>query len=216
MAAGVMPDDPYLYFGNLGKTEPQFAIPNFVGLCLNPRYEREVFHDLNNPLPAVDNSIRKIQAQDVMEHLPKERVPSLFDEIFRALMPGGIFRMSVPDYRSPLLTARTVYDHKGKPLADLMMGGKVDYDADKAVYRTVFTTDGFAHLWFPTYEQVMELILKSEIRKCSEITFHHYWADDETSVTNPFPENDMFVFRCPPRDQRAGGKAISIIVDFVK
>jgi hypothetical protein len=151
-----------------------------------------------------------------MEHIPKDRVPGLLDEVYRALVPGGIFRLSVPDYRSPLLKARTVFDHKGNVLADLMMGAKVEYDTKNAAYKTVFMTDGSAHLWFPTYEHVLDLILRSEIRKSSKITFHHYWLDDETSVTNSFPENEMFVFRCPPRDLRAGGKAISIIVDFIK
>ncbi|MGY4477615.1 class I SAM-dependent methyltransferase [Bradyrhizobium sp. USDA 3364] len=216
MVTDGLPENPYLYFGNLGKTEPQYKIPNFVGLCLIPRHEREIKHDLNDPLPVPDNSIRKIQAQDVMEHIPKDRVPSLLDEVYRTLEPGGVFRLSVPDYRSPLLKARTVYDHKGNVLADLMMGGKVEYDAKNAAYKAAFVTDGSAHLWFPTYEQVLDLILRSEIRKSSEITFHHYCVDDDTSVTNSFPENEMFVFRCPPRDMRASGKPISIIVDFVK
>jgi SAM-dependent methyltransferase len=209
-------EDSYLYFGNLGKTEPQYGIPNWIGLCLNPRYEREMLHDLNNPLPVPDGSVKKIQAQDVMEHIPKERVPSLFDEIYRALRVGGIFRLSVPDYRSPLLKVRSIYNHKGDVIADLMMGGKAEYDAENAVLKPIYTTDGYAHLWFPTYEQILHLILQSEIRKCSDITFHHYFVDDETAVTNAFPENEMFVFRCPPRDMRAGGKPISIIVDFTK
>ncbi len=94
---------------------------------------------------------------------------------------------------------------KGNVLVDLMMGRKVEYDAKNAAYATAFVTDGSAHLWFPTYEQMLDLILRSDIRKSSEINFHHYCLDDDTAMTNSFSEErDVLFFRCPPRDMRAG------------
>ena len=39
-----------------------------------PKHEREIKHDLTAALPYRDNSIAKIQAQDVLEHLPFDKV----------------------------------------------------------------------------------------------------------------------------------------------
>ena len=73
-------------------------------------------------LPYADNSIAKIQAQDVLEHLPFDKVPFVLDEIYRVLKPGGIFRLSVPDYRSPVHKRRSVYDWRGRVTGDLSDG----------------------------------------------------------------------------------------------
>ena len=67
--------EPYLYFGALGPHERQYQIPNFTGLALEPAHAREAKHDLTAALAYDDNSIAKIQAQDVLEHLPFLQVP---------------------------------------------------------------------------------------------------------------------------------------------
>ncbi|MBA2588526.1 MAG: methyltransferase domain-containing protein, partial [Alphaproteobacteria bacterium] len=106
--------EQYLYFGSLGQHERQFQVPNFIGLALEPAHDREIKHDLTAPLPHADNSIAKIQAQDVLEHLPFDKVPFVLDEIYRVLKPGGVFRLSVPDYRSPPMKRRSIYDGRGR------------------------------------------------------------------------------------------------------
>jgi SAM-dependent methyltransferase len=121
--------EPYLYFGALGPHERQYQIPNFIGLALDPAHTREARHDLTAALAYDDNSIAKIQAQDVLEHLPCERVPFVLDEIYRVLKPGGVFRLSVPDYRSPVHRRRSVYDWRGRVTGDLMMGAEPYFDA---------------------------------------------------------------------------------------
>ena len=83
--------EPYLYFGSLGPHERQFQIPNFVGLALEPKHDREIKHDLTAALPYPDCSIAKIQAQDVLEHLPFDKVAPVLDEIYRVLKPGASF-----------------------------------------------------------------------------------------------------------------------------
>ena len=97
--------EQYLYFGSLGPHERQYQIPNFIGLALEPAHAREVRHDLaTGPLPFADSSIAKVQAQDVLEHLPFDKLPSsCWTRSYRVLTPGGAFRLSVPDYRSPVL-----------------------------------------------------------------------------------------------------------------
>jgi SAM-dependent methyltransferase len=207
--------EQYLYFGSLGPHERQYQIPNFTGLALEPAHDRERKHDLAAALPYPAGSIAKIQAQDVLEHLAFDKVPFVLDEIYRVLKPGGIFRLSVPDYRCPVLKRRSIYDARGRVIGDLLMGATSYLDPATGEARVRFSEDGEAHLWFPRYELITHLVLKSEIRK-AQIHFYQGFLDDHTYLCEPVPENEMFVQRAAPHDQRAGGAPISIIADFVK
>lgn len=207
--------EQYLYFGSLGTHERQYRIANFVGLALNPAHDREIRHDATGPLPYPDNSIPKIQSQDVFEHLPFDRLPFVLDEIYRVLQPGGLFRLSVPDYRSPVLKRRSIYDARGRVTGDLMMGATPWFDEATGEAKVRFSDDGHAHIWFPRYELVTHLILKSEIRK-SAIHFYQCFLDDQTYLCEPLPDDGLFVQRAAPHDRRAGGAPVSIVVDFVK
>jgi len=209
-------EDKYLYFGELEQNERQFQVPNFIGLALHPRHEREITHNALDVLPFPDGSVLKIQSQDVFEHLPFERLPFVFDEIYRVLKLGGTFRLSLPDYRSPLLKRRSIYDDKGRVIGDLMMGATALYDNATAEAKVKFTTDGNSHIWFPRYELILDLIIKSNIRKSNRIKFYQCFLDDENFLSESIPENEMFVMRSVPNDMRSGGKPISIVVDFVK
>jgi SAM-dependent methyltransferase len=206
----------YLYYGNLLPDEPQFKNDKFIGLALTPLYPKDIKHNAHDNLPFKDNSINKIQSQDVFEHLEYDKLPHVFNEIYRVLSPGGVFRLSLPDYNSPPLWADCIFDHNGNVIADISCGGSVIYDRSIPGKRVVFTTDGGAHLWFPTYDVVNKLIDKSNIKNCTTITFYHYFKNREEFVCNPIPENEMFISRIPPHDTRAEGKPLSIVVDFVK
>ena len=207
--------EPYLYFGSLGQHERQFQVPNFIGLALEPAHDREVRHNLTDPLPYAENSIAKIQAQDVLEHLSFDKVPFVLDEIYRVLKPGGTFRLSVPDYRSPVQKRRSIYDARGLVIGDLMMGATSYLDQATGDARVRFSNDGEAHLWFPRYELITHLVLKSELRK-ARIHFYQAFLDDHSYLCEPVPEDEMFVQRAAPHDRRAGGAPTSIIADFVK
>jgi len=207
--------EQYLYFGSLGLHERQYQIANFIGLALRPAHDREIQHNLTAPLPFADNSIAKIQAQDVLEHVAFEKAVCILDEVYRVLRPGGTFRLSVPDYRSPVLKRRSIYDARGRVIGDLMMGATSYLDQATGDARVRFSEEGDAHLWFPRYELITHLVLKSEIRK-SAIHFYQGFIDDHTYLCEPVPENEMFVQRAAPHDRRAGGAPTSIIADFVK
>ena len=207
--------EPYLYFGSLGPHERQFLVPNFIGLALDPAHDREIKHNLTDPLPYPADSIAKIQAQDVLEHVPFDKVPFVLDEIHRVLRPGGIFRLSVPDYRSPVQKRRSIYDARGRVIGDLLMGATSYLDQATGDARVRFTEDGDAHLWFPRYELITHLVLKSELRK-ARIHFYQGFIDDHSYLCEPLPDDDMFVQRAAPHDRRAGGAPTSIIADFMK
>jgi glycosyltransferase involved in cell wall biosynthesis len=205
-----------LYFGNIYPHERQYTVGNFVGLALNPKFDRDIRHDAYRRLPIDDGSVARVQAQDVFEHLEFEKTPAVLDEIYRVLAPNGVFRLSVPDYRSPVLRVRSVYDEHGNVIADLMMGGRVRYDEVSRQRKVEFSPDGESHLWFPTYEKINQMISRSAISRCGIIKFYHCFLPDGSAVCDPFPENDMPVMRAPPSDMRANGQPVSIIVDFIK
>ncbi len=201
-------------FGSIRPTSVQRRA-GFLGLALKPTHDGEIFHDICQPLPAPPESVRAIQAEDVLEHIPIELVPQIFDNVYDVLVAGGQFRLSVPDYRSPVLKERSAYDADGNVLADLRMGGNIRFDGRSGI-DVAFKPGGDAHLWFPTYELMMELVLQSKLRRCSEIRWVHFWRNPKDWVVSEFEGGDMPVMRCPPRDPRANGKPISIIIDFIK
>jgi hypothetical protein len=97
-----------------------------------------------------------------------------------------------------------------------MMGAKVSYDSSKVTIKREFAGNGNAHLWFPTYELLLDLIIHSKIRLCRDISFYQYFIDDHNFICNQIPENEMFVMRSVPNDNRAHGAPISIVCDFLK
>jgi hypothetical protein len=208
-------EEKYIYFGSLLPSEEQYKSDLFRGLALSNPHDKDIVHDIRNPLPFQNESIRGFQSQDVFEHVERELVPKIFDEIFRCLVRGGLFRLSLPDYNSPLLRSRSAYDSEGNILGDLALGATLTGIMNGGI-DVKFAEDGDAHLWFPTYDQILHLILHSELRKSLSISVHHAWLNRTQFIINDFDQSVMPVQRVPPLDMRAGGKPISIVIDFVK
>jgi GT2 family glycosyltransferase/ADP-heptose:LPS heptosyltransferase/predicted SAM-dependent methyltransferase len=57
----------------------------------------EYVHDLADPLPFRDNIVGEVLANHVIEHLSYRKILSLFQEVFRVLTPGGVFKLRTPD-----------------------------------------------------------------------------------------------------------------------
>jgi SAM-dependent methyltransferase len=208
---------PNLYFGSIEKRQSQRLDGNFIGLSLKPSHFFEIKCDIaNGDLPFPSSSISKIQAEDVLEHINFDDLPKVFDEIFRVLRPGGVFRLSVPDYNSIVLKKRSIYDFEGRVIADPLTGSSVYYDFTSEETLVKHGLDGNSHMWFPTKDLVDELIQKSGLRFCDSIKFWHYNLSTGDYLVENFPNLFMPVFRCPPKDMRANGLPISIIVDFTK
>ena len=205
----------YLYFGNLFSESSQYKSGLFHGLALYPKSDRDIQHDARLPLPFANEEIAGFQSEDVFEHLEYERIGGVLDEVYRCLKRDGRFRLSLPDYNSPLLRSRSVFASDGEILCDIAMGGKVESKLSGSV-EVSFAPGGNAHLWFPTYQQVLEAILSSQLRKCSEVRFLHGWISRTRYFCHTFEQGHMPVSRIPPFDMRADGKPISIVVDFIK
>src|SRR5207302_1827164 len=54
-------------------------------------------HDVTSSLPFDDCHFDAVYHAHLLEHLPRERVPSFLGECFRVLKPGGVLRVVVPD-----------------------------------------------------------------------------------------------------------------------
>ena len=97
-----------------------------------------------------DNSIGEIYLCHVLEHFSFEEVSSVLDVFFRKLQPGGLLRISVPDFR---LMAQSYLVQKVKlhSLKYALMGGQdYQYNFHKSVYDfetlvQVLTAAGFTN-----------------------------------------------------------------------
>lgn len=58
----------------------------------------DVVWDLRRPLPLPDGSVEGISMEHVLEHLPADVGLSAVEQCHRLLRPGGVLRLSVPDF----------------------------------------------------------------------------------------------------------------------
>lgn len=58
----------------------------------------DVVHDINNPLPFMDNQIDNILAQHILEHLAPDKKIYILRELWRITKPGGNIEIMLPNY----------------------------------------------------------------------------------------------------------------------
>jgi SAM-dependent methyltransferase len=208
---------PNLYLGSLEKDQIQRNSGYFIGLSMEPKYFFEIYCDLRKAkLPFDSSSVNKVQAEDVLEHLPYEMLPSLLNEIYRVLKIDGIFRISVPDYMTPFLRRRCAYDFQGNLLIDVLTGSSLKLSLDSGTPIALHDTFGNSHLWFPNFTNLMRLIEATDFGKGSEVKLLHGYVSEFSSRVDEIPDTTMPVRRCPPLDQRNSGNSVSLIVDLLK
>lgn len=84
------------------------------------------------PLPHADGSVSVIRASHVLEHFPHGQLPAVIKEWVRALKPGGVLRIAVPDFK---VIAENYLSGKAQPTEAYLMGGQVDgADFHKALF----------------------------------------------------------------------------------
>jgi predicted SAM-dependent methyltransferase len=73
-------------------------IPGWLNVDANVLTARiDLWANLMDPLPFRDNSIELIYSHHVVEHLPDGHLQAHFQDMFRALLPGGGIRIGGPD-----------------------------------------------------------------------------------------------------------------------
>jgi SAM-dependent methyltransferase len=62
----------------------------------------DVWADFRNKLPFQDETVDAFYSHHVIEHLPEDLLPFHFQELFRCLKPGGVFRIGGPNADSAI------------------------------------------------------------------------------------------------------------------
>lgn len=189
-----------LYAGEIFPGLQQFK--THVGLTPYRLSAYSIQHDVRQAMPIADQSVDSYQSEDVFEHIEFEALRDVFNEIYRVLKPGGLFRLSLPDYGCDVLKERCLKGDSGKILFDPEGGGR--FVDGKIV-------EG-GHLWFPTFENVQSLF---EASNFSKYEFLHYTTREGESVLKPIDYDLGMVRRTPDFDSRvqAPRRALSIVVD---
>jgi SAM-dependent methyltransferase len=200
-----------LYAGDIPDM-PEYRSDQKIGLSLTQNDKWHIRHDISKPLPISDESVDSYQSEDVFEHIDYDKIPAILSEVYRVLKKGGLFRLSLPDYRCDVLIDRSFKDAEGNILFDPLGGG---------AYRRPFLIFGRkrvvrgGHVWFPKYESVFELLQNS--RFCS-VDFLHFYDENSIPHTKPIDYTKGFVTRTPDNDKRVSSpfRPMSIVVDCIK
>lgn len=192
----------FLYAGNVPMRQ---EYGKFTGLSLSISDERHIKHDIRDMHPFNDNSVYIYQAEDVFEHIEYHLLPAIINDIYRILVVGGIFRLSLPDYRCDILAERSLTDDSGNIFFD--PGGGGNFKNGKVT--------GGGHLWFPFFETVMCLLSLSSF---NDVRFYHYYNVLGEPVVNPIDYKIGYIQRTPDHDPRVSSpyRPMSIVVDCFK
>ncbi len=195
-----------LYAGHLFPALQQFS--THIGLTISRPDHRNIAHDIRQRMPIPDGSIAIYQAEDVFEHVPYTDIAPIITDIHRVLKPGGLFRLSVPDYRCDVLRARSVFNDAGDVVFDPGGGGR---------FENGVVVDG-GHVWFPTFETVKALFDHSPFSDAGTFDLLHFTAADGSAALKPIDYSYGFVKRTPDNDPRVANprRAMSIVVDAWK
>ncbi len=174
-----------------------------IGLSLTRNDSRHIRHDITKPLPLPDNSVDSFQAEDVFEHIKYDQLVSIINEIFRILKPGGLLRVSLPDYGCDILRDRSLKDTRGDIVFDPDGGG---------------TSENPGHVWFPRINNVKALFCQSRFAEYGEMDYLHYYQMEGTFITRQIDYKKGHVQRTPDFDKRVQNpyRPMSLVLDLVK
>ena len=197
----------YLYAGSMPMNRRK-TIP-FIGVSDQIENEVHIRHDLTKEIPLLDDSVDIFQAEDVFEHIEEENMHLIYNEIHRILKPGGLFRLSMPDYRCDILKERSFKDDNNEIFFDPGGGGYYDYLNNKV--------EGGGHVWFPLYENVYKIFEKSDFNM-EKVNFLHYYDESNNSVMKTIDYSMGLIVRTPDNDDRVKEprRPMSIVVDCYK
>jgi len=186
-----------------GDVPEQKEYEGLIGLSVSRNDLNHLRHDITHPFPLMDNSVDSFQAEDVLEHIPHEKLLPVLNEIYRILKPDGFFRLSVPDYGCDVLQNRSIKDEKGQIVFDPGGGG---------------TPENPGHVWFPRIDTVMQLLTKTKFHESGKIELLHYYNKDGTFVAKPIDYSKGPVMRTPDFDQRVQNpyRPMSLVIDLTK
>lgn len=199
----------YLYCGDMPPKSRMETGKSFVGLSLTRDDRLHIRHDVTKRMDLLDDSVDIVQSEDVMEHIEYEELPNCIDEIYRVLKPGGLFRLSMPDYGCDVLYNRSVKDEEGNLIFDAGGGGSYDKVNKKVI--------NGGHVWFPRYNLVKELMEKTKFEK-DKVEYLHYYDNEDKPVVKNIDYRMGYIYRTPDNDHRVKNprRPMSIVLDCYK
>ena len=197
----------FLYAGYLPPDRIERTKKDWVGVALDRSDNLHIQHDITTKMPIEDGTVDLYQSEDVFEHIEYESLPFVINDIYRALKPGGIMRISMPDYRCDVLFNRSMKNERGEIIFDAMGGGTYNRELNKVM-------DG-GHLWFPRYETVKSLLDRTNFKY---FNFYHYYDQNNNPVCQSINYSLGWVDRTPDNDDRVKNpfRPMSIVVDSIK
>lgn len=195
----------YLYAGDL-PDKPQYRNTPAVGLSLTQDNERHIRHDVSTVHRVLSNTVDMYQAEDVFEHIEYSAIHGVLVDIYRMLKKGGLFRLSLPDYRCDCLYTRSLYDYNGNIVFDPGGGGE---------YSCTGQVTGLGHVWFPKYETMKQLLTPVPF---SSIEFLHWYDETGKPHCESIDYTKGFIQRTPDHDPRVRNpyRPMSMVIDCIK
>jgi predicted SAM-dependent methyltransferase len=202
-------DKIFLYCGTMPKQRRDYTNIPFIGLSLHRGNETHIQHNIIKPIPLKDNTVDIVQSEDVMEHIEYSMLKKTIDEIFRVLKPGGLFRLSMPDYNCDILYNRSEKDGNGNIIFDNGGGGRYDRTNKKVI-------EG-GHVWFPVFNSVKSLLESTNFLN-DKINYLHYYDENNKPIINKIDYSKGYISRTPDHDNRVKNpfRPMSIVVDCYK
>jgi len=199
----------FLYLGDMAIQRILYTKKNFVGLSLHQDNKYHIKHDVTKPIPLNNNTVDIVQSEDVMEHIEYNLLKDSINEIYRILKPGGLFRLSMPDYKCDVLYNRSEKDNDGNIIFDQGGGGGYDRNNKKVI--------GGGHVWFPIFSSVKSLLESTHFSN-DKINYLHYYDNNENPVINKIDYRKGYISRTPDHDPRVKNpiRPMSIVVDCYK
>ena len=68
----------------------------FISIDIRPECKPDIVCDIAQGLPFNSNSIEYVRAHDFLEHIPRDRIIFVIEEIYRVLVPNGILDHCTP------------------------------------------------------------------------------------------------------------------------
>lgn len=189
----------YLYAGDICADFDKYL--DAICLSLTNSNYCSMKHNIEEKYPIASECVDCYQIEDVLEHINKDKVIPVLNEIYRVLKQGGYLRLSLPDYHSPLVLHNSFVDRNGEPVYDPEGGGK--YIEGQVCNR--------GHVWFTTYEVVKELLKKSDFQ---EFEFYRYHDSYGNVFSKEIDYKKGYISRT--KENLAFKKDISIVVDCYK
>jgi len=126
----------------------QIASPGFINVDVRPGPHVHHIHEVTDLSIFADDYADLIYACHVLEHVRHAAVRKVLWEWRRVLKPGGILRLSVPDFDKLLV----IYESSSHDIHSIMrplMGGQgYEYNAHRGVFNCVSLTDALREVGF--------------------------------------------------------------------